>query len=397
MPPGKISGLAGFLFVVFPSVMAWCDSVSLLPSKPLGCKSFKVRAVIDLDAECGWETDHEIQIHGNLIEVTVKAEATSSICFFILTSRSFEVDIPAVPFGSYTLEVWRAVTYFPFGPDKELIYENPLVLECDYGEVDTYQINFDLAQGAPLEDVNLTGQFREQGAIFSSTGPNGVIWHGTNSEGPFSQCMSAGSCEGGIVCIDPIRIDFVVPGTGIPAAASRVTIRGFDGDGDEETLVLKGFNTSGGEIASSQIGPSPFTSPGKSATVAGSQIAYVLIFPEGTESGLFFDDLDFQMDLTQPLLHFKRGDVNMDGKVEVTDVINFLNFQFVGSVPNLNCPDAADVDDNGNLDLSDAVRSLNYQFLGTADGPEPPGPSQCGLDVQDDDFPDCQYPGMSCR
>ncbi len=80
-----------------------------------------------------------------------------------------------------------------------------------------------------------------------------------------------------------------------------------------------------------------------------------------------------------PSDQFRRGDVDGNGALEVTDVIKALDFQFVGGEV-LDCLDAADTDDNGELELTDAIRSLNYQFLGTASAPEPPGPYRCGID-----------------
>jgi len=93
---------------------------------------------------------------------------------------------------------------------------------------------------------------------------------------------------------------------------------------------------------------------------------------------------------------FRRGDVDSNGKLELTDVIRFLNFQFVGTVESLECMDAADVDDNGQLDLTDAIRILNFLYTGTAGPPEPPGHLQCGSDSTPDGLDPCQYPPGSC-
>jgi len=93
---------------------------------------------------------------------------------------------------------------------------------------------------------------------------------------------------------------------------------------------------------------------------------------------------------------FLRGDSNEDGELDLSDVVKFLNYQFAGNEA-LNCHDAADVDDDGELALTDAIRSLNYQFTGTAAAPEPPGPFECGPDVNPDEFPPCEYPGENCK
>jgi len=93
---------------------------------------------------------------------------------------------------------------------------------------------------------------------------------------------------------------------------------------------------------------------------------------------------------------FRRGDADGNGKMELTDVIRALNWQFMGDV-DLICQDAADIDDDGRVVLTDAIRSLNYQFLGVPDTvPEPPGPFTCGPDVNEDELPECFYPPESC-
>ncbi len=98
-----------------------------------------------------------------------------------------------------------------------------------------------------------------------------------------------------------------------------------------------------------------------------------------------------------PRERFRRGDTDGNGKLDLTDAIQVLNFQFVGSMDHLDCMDAADVDDSGDLDLTDSIRSLNFQFTGTAPAPEPPGPHQCGPDGEEDSFPPCDYPQEKCQ
>jgi len=108
-------------------------------------------------------------------------------------------------------------------------------------------------------------------------------------------------------------------------------------------------------------------------------------FRESPHEDLFLNVLSWLTeDLHAP--EFQRGDCNDDGKLDITDVINFLNYQFVGSIEPFDCRDACDTDDNGVLDLTDAVRSLNYQFTGTAAAPEPPGPFECGIDPTPDEL-----------
>ncbi len=71
---------------------------------------------------------------------------------------------------------------------------------------------------------------------------------------------------------------------------------------------------------------------------------------------------------------FVRGDVNLDGDVNVGDAVSTLNFLFAGG--SIGCLEAADVDGSSKIDLTDAVYELNYLFLG---GLAPPAPfEECG-------------------
>jgi len=92
---------------------------------------------------------------------------------------------------------------------------------------------------------------------------------------------------------------------------------------------------------------------------------------------------------------FKRGDVDVNGQVEITDAIYLFDSLFLGGPPPA-CWDAADANDDGAVDLSDGVYDLNFLFLG---GPAPgaPGPLECGEDPSEDALADCEYPESSCE
>ncbi|MCZ6794977.1 MAG: hypothetical protein O7J95_15345, partial [Planctomycetota bacterium] len=74
---------------------------------------------------------------------------------------------------------------------------------------------------------------------------------------------------------------------------------------------------------------------------------------------------------------FRRGNVNADAEINLSDGIFLLAFLFRGGDPP-GCRKAADTNDDGLLDLSDAVYLFSFLFLG---GP-PPGPphGDCGQD-----------------
>ncbi len=82
---------------------------------------------------------------------------------------------------------------------------------------------------------------------------------------------------------------------------------------------------------------------------------------------------------------FRRGDVDADARLRITDAIGILGQLFQGT--SVECPAAADADGSLSVNLTDAIYLLNYLALG---GPEPPLPFQeCGL-------PEALLPGFPC-
>jgi hypothetical protein len=88
---------------------------------------------------------------------------------------------------------------------------------------------------------------------------------------------------------------------------------------------------------------------------------------------------------------FKRGDVDGNGALEITDPIANLTYQFVGDFAPP-CLDALDWDDNGAIDVSDPIGDLSRQFLGGAEAPAP-GSVACGPDPTADGL-DCATGGQ---
>ena len=80
---------------------------------------------------------------------------------------------------------------------------------------------------------------------------------------------------------------------------------------------------------------------------------------------------------------FRRGDSNVDGWIDISDVVFTLLFMFsAGQVPP--CLDAADIDDSSQIDVTDAIYSLQLLFK---DRPLPPSPAlACGPDQTPDDL-----------
>lgn len=81
---------------------------------------------------------------------------------------------------------------------------------------------------------------------------------------------------------------------------------------------------------------------------------------------------------------FRRGDVNEDGDVDISDVVAILGMLFLGSFAPP-CEDAADIDDDGAVDITDPIALLMYLF-NRGVPPPPPGPRTLGIDPTPDDL-----------
>ena len=98
----------------------------------------------------------------------------------------------------------------------------------------------------------------------------------------------------------------------------------------------------------------------------------------------------------QDVQTFRRGDVDADGSVDLSDVFKFLNVTFLGAPAAVDCDKAYDFDGDGDRDTADAIYMLEYQFTG---GPNPPGPfGDCGVEAADtgltcNEFPGCPLDG----
>jgi hypothetical protein len=86
----------------------------------------------------------------------------------------------------------------------------------------------------------------------------------------------------------------------------------------------------------------------------------------------------------------RRGDLNLDGRSDLSDAVMLLGALFLGQGP-LDCPDAADSDDSGSVNITDAVFLLLHLFRGGEALPDP-GSRACGPDPTEDTLGDCRTP-----
>lgn len=86
---------------------------------------------------------------------------------------------------------------------------------------------------------------------------------------------------------------------------------------------------------------------------------------------------------------YRRGDINQDGTLDISDPSKLLNVLFSGGTAP-DCVDAMDLNDDGVVDISDAVYGLAFLFSG---GPAPPAPyPDCGVDASADALTCGSYP-----
>ena len=79
---------------------------------------------------------------------------------------------------------------------------------------------------------------------------------------------------------------------------------------------------------------------------------------------------------------FRRGDINDDTAVDISDPIVLLAYLFNGG-EEPGCMDSADTNDDGQINVGDAIAVLGYIF-GDGLAPPAPGPLLCGPDLTDD-------------
>lgn len=77
----------------------------------------------------------------------------------------------------------------------------------------------------------------------------------------------------------------------------------------------------------------------------------------------------FFFNKANPADTFIRGDINQNGRINISDSIAILDYLYRGKP--LRCLDAADVDDDGEIKINDAISHLRYLF---SQGPPPAYP-----------------------
>ncbi len=125
-----------------------------------------------------------------------------------------------------------------------------------------------------------------------------------------------------------------------------------------------------------------------------SQVTVALLFNGEPQSGQAQANLLYAIESAateyEPA-HFRRGDADADGSVNVSDAILTLSFLFLGQ-GEITCQDAADTNDDGYVDISDPINTLGVLFLGPGEIPLP-GMDGCGPDPTPDKLTCESFPG----
>ncbi len=120
---------------------------------------------------------------------------------------------------------------------------------------------------------------------------------------------------------------------------------------------------------------------------------YNLAQPSDFDGNGAFDLAAIRCDSMSPALHlslsatiFRRGDLDGDGELFISDAIHGLDALFGDAT--LACEDAADTNDDSVVDLADMVFLVTYLFI-DGDAPPAPGPTSCRCDPTPD-LLDCE-------
>ena len=146
-----------------------------------------------------------------------------------------------------------------------------------------------------------------------------------------------------------------------PAQLAGETVR-IRGSGFHDGVDVRFGTVESPNVTYDEFGPIPDTIIAEVPDGAG-QVDVKVVNIDGNES----NTLPFTYVL--PPAEFLRGDVNLDGHIDISDPTTIVFHLFQGRM--LGCDDAADIDDNEVLNISDAIILLDHMYR---DGPSPGAP-----------------------
>ena len=63
-------------------------------------------------------------------------------------------------------------------------------------------------------------------------------------------------------------------------------------------------------------------------------------------------------------VEFRRGDSNIDSRLDISDAVTIIGYLFLGDPERLPCEDAADINDDSRIDLADPIFFLGFLCFG---------------------------------
>ncbi len=238
-----------------------------------------------------------------------------------------------------------------------------VVLNFDELDGGTYLTGAEVQDRYELSDRYL----HDYGAVLHSDRPYVVVVN-LNEGFPFPQAPSPPNAIGGVTSdnqIDystPVVIEFFKPGDrSVPGVTSFISVQ-LDKSGDGLPVTMTAFDVEGVLL--------------KTVTVNDQGAPVLRISMPGIHSvklrgqfGSSYDNLTFNPVVAER--RFRRGDVDSNGRIELTDPVVILGFLFYGIPEGIGCAKSADADRNGKVDITDALALLAYLFTTGKPLPEP--------------------------
>lgn len=323
-----------------------------LRTEALGvCESFSVA----LTVESGWYDVEVRALAGEEVLASGRNEQVGVGEVFVTAGQSNSIGGPRLELADERVSGFREFRWYPagdplggggpWGPAGELLARR---LDVPVGFVNLGVGGTEVAGWLPT--AGLYQRFLGAFALLGSTGFRGILWH-------------QGESDAGLR-------------TEVYAERLQAIIA--------QTRVDAGFDVPWGVALASVCGgsPSPTVIAGQQLVIDSDPLVFV---------GAATDELagpDWRPDLCHfgergvrehgrrwsvrvsehfefPSLPLRRGDVNLDGAVDLADPVALLGYLFrlEGS---LRCQKSADADDSGHLNVVDVVRILRFQFEGPA-------------------------------
>lgn len=270
----------------------------------------------------------------------------------------FEGDVPPDDFNRADFDLCQKLTY------RDQVFLINCVFACDWWDTQCPPTN-----PPYTPTMNAAAKLLYPEAVPPNKSKYEIDLHLSTPNGVQAYCFPLRlRIAGAIPVIDSIRIPAAAPAT--PSLLNKAFINAAQG---EFTLIGMRFDNSASEEKLAKI----FVSTPSVGTEQSISLAWITTTPvqapAGQEDAVFAYACDrmtlqeFYPTLT-PDCCILPGDINFDGKVNISDAIRLICGIFEGCVKFDYCLDQQDVNQSGAITISDAVFLIAYIFAG---GPAP--------------------------